>query len=157
MVHIKILALDQATKTTGYSIFDNKELIEYGVLEADKKEKNPIERMKQMCDKINNIIVKHHPDFIVFENVQFQNNYGTFQSLSQLQGIIMALLFEKDIGFCIIEPTAWKSVAGVKGRNRAEQKTSAIQIVKSRYNLDVSEDEADAILIGYWATKTLLK
>ena len=111
--------------------------------------------MKQMCDEIECIIEKYQPDFIVFENVQFQKNYGTFQHLSQLQGIIMALLFEKNIGFQIIEPTAWKSVAGVKGRKRTEQKSSAIQIVKDKYNLEVSEDEADAILIGFWAINKL--
>lgn len=152
---IKILALDQATKISGYSLFENKKLITYGTLEAEEKEKNPIERMKQMQDKIITLIDKFKPNFIVFEDTQFQNNYGTFQQLSQLQGVVMSILFDKDIGFEIIQPTAWKSATGVKGRKRIEQKSSAIQVVKDKYKVEVSEDEADAILIGVWAINNI--
>lgn len=153
----KILSFDQSTKITGYSIFNNNELDTYGLLESNKDESNPIERMKEMNDKIIALINDVNPDYIVFEQVQFQNNYGTFQQLSQLQGIIMAYLFKIDIGFNLIEPTAWKSCCGIKGRKRVEQKANTQKFVKDKYNIDVSEDEADAIGIGYWAIKSLKK
>lgn len=151
----KILALDQATKVSGYSVFNNKNLDTYGLLKVNEKEKNPIERMKEMNDKIIALIDGVKPDYIVFENVQFQNNYGTFQQLSQLQGVIMAFLFCKNIGFTVIEPSAWKSFCGIKGRKRIEQKANTQKFVKEKYKLDVSEDEADAIGIGYWAIHNL--
>lgn len=154
---IKILALDQSTKVTGYSTWQDKSLKEYGLLTANPKEKNPIERMREMYTKIVELINTYEPDFVVFEDVQFQNNYGTFQQLSQLQGILMALLFEKDIGFMTVEPTKWKSFCGVKGRKREEQKANCIQMVKTKYKIDVTEDEADAIGIGIWAVNNLLK
>ena len=147
----KILNLDQSTKITGYSVFINNNLDTYGLLFANEKEKNPIERMKEMNDKIIALIDNVKPDYIVFENVQFQNNYGTFQQLSQLQGVIMAYLFKINIGFNLIEPTAWKSCCGIKGRKRIEQKANTQKFVKERYKVDVSEDEADAIGIGYWS------
>jgi Holliday junction resolvasome RuvABC endonuclease subunit len=106
VIIIKILCLDQATKTSGYSVFENKKLITYGILQANENEKNPIERMKQMQDRINELIDKIKPSFIVFEDIQFQQNYGTFKQLAQLQGILMAKLFKLDIGFQIIEPSA---------------------------------------------------
>jgi len=152
---MKILCLDQATKISGYSVFKDSKLLKYGILNADEEEKNPIERMKQMNEKIIKLINSTKPSFVVFEDTQYQNNFSTFQQLSQLQGVIMAFLFEKNIGFSIIQPTAWKSVAGVKGRKRIEQKSSAIQIIKNTYNIDVSEDEADAILIGHWAIRNI--
>lgn len=151
----KILTLDQSTKITGYSIFKNKKLDTYGLLNANADEKNPIERMKEMNDKIIALIENVKPDYIVFEQVQFQNNYGTFQQLSRLQGIIMAYLFHIDIGFNLIEPTAWKSCCGIKGRKRVEQKANTQKFVLEKYNVDVSEDEADAIGIGYWAISNL--
>jgi len=152
---IKILTLDQATKTSGYSLFENKKLITYGILHAEEKEKNPIERMKQMNDEIIQLIDKHQPDFIVFENVQFQRNYGTFQQLSQLQGVVMAYLFKLNVGFQIIEPSAWKSFCGIKGRKREEQKKNTQAFVKTLYKVSVSEDEADAIGIGFWAINNI--
>lgn len=151
MSGIKILALDQATKISGFSIWEDKKLITYGILKANEDEKNPIERMKQMYDEIILLIDNNKPNFIVFENVQFQRNYGTFQQLSQLQGVIMAYLFKLDVGFQIIEPSAWKSFCGIKGRKREDQKKNTQIFVKSKYNIDVSEDEADAIGIGVWA------
>jgi len=151
----KILNLDQSTKITGYSIFNNNNLDTYGLLEANEKEKNPIERMKEMNDKIIALIENVKPDYIVFEQVQFQNNYGTFQQLSQLQGIIMAYLFKINIGFNLIEPTAWKSCCCIKGRKRVEQKLNTQKFVKEKYGFDVSEDEADAIGIGYWSMNNL--
>ena len=147
----KILNLDQSTKITGYSVFINNNLDTYGLLTANANEKNPIERMKEMNDKIIALINNVKPDYIVLEQVQFQNNYGTFQQLSQLQGVIMAYLFKINIGFNLIEPTAWKSCCGIKGRKRIEQKANTQKFVKERYKVDVSEDEADAIGIGYWS------
>ena len=157
MYIIKILSFDQSTKVTGYSLYNNSNLINYGTIQSNSTEKNPIERMKQMYDNIKQCLVKYNPDFVVFENVQFQKNYGTFQQLSQLQGVLMSLLFERNIGFHIIEPTAWKAFCGVKGRKRQEQKDNAIQLVKDRFKLSVSEDEADAILIGFWAINKILR
>jgi Holliday junction resolvasome RuvABC endonuclease subunit len=111
--------------------------------------------MKEMNDKIIALIKDVNPDYIVFEQVQFQNNHGTFQQLSQLQGIIMAYLFNINIGFTIIEPTAWKSCCKIKGRKRVEQKENTKIFVKEKYKAEVSEDEADAIGIGYWAIHNL--
>jgi crossover junction endodeoxyribonuclease RuvC len=150
VILIKFLCLDQATKISGYSVFEDKKLTTYGTLEVDQKEKNPIERMKQMYDRIIQLIDSVSPDFIVFENVQFQQNYGTFQQLSQLQGVIMGYLFKTNIGFEIIEPSAWKSFCLIKGRKREEQKKNTQIFVKNRYGLDCSEDIADAIGIGTW-------
>lgn len=151
MIKTTIINFDQATKITGYSIFKDGNLVTYGLLKVNKDEKNPIERMKEMNDKIIALIDDVKPDYIVFENVQFQNNYGTFQQLSQLQGIIMAYLFKLDIGFTIIEPSAWKAFCMIKGKNREQQKPNTIKFVKEVYKVDVSEDEADAIGIGHWS------
>ena len=152
---IKILCLDQATKISGYSLFENKKLITYGILQANEIEKNPIERMKQMNDRIIELIDNHKPDFIVFEDIQFQQNYGTFKQLGQLQGILLAYLFKLDVGFQIIEPSAWKSFCGIKGRKREEQKKNTQAFVKMKYKLDVGEDIADAIGIGVWAINNI--
>lgn len=113
--------------------------------------------MKQMNDKIIDLIDEVNPSFIVFEDVQFQRNYGTFKQLSQLQGVIMAYLFKLNIGFQIIQPSAWKSFCGIKGRKRIEQKENTQLFVRNKYNIKASEDEADAIGIGTWAINKILK
>ena len=148
---IIILNFDQATKISGYSLFENSELVAYGKLEVDKKEKNIIERMKQMISLIKLKIDEHKPDFIVFEDTQFQKSYKTYQELSQMQGVLMAYLFDLDIGFEIVSPGTWRSFSKIKGRKRIEQKTNTIQMIKDKYNLELSEDICDAIGIGLWS------
>lgn len=96
---IKILALDQSTKITGFSLYEDEQLALFGTLESDPKEKNPIERMKQQYDQIKELIKGVKPNYVFIEQVHFKRNYGTFQQLSQLQGIIIAYLLESNIGF----------------------------------------------------------
>ena len=57
------------------------------------------------------------------------------------------------MGHTVLAPSHWRSILkspfGIGfGRSRAEQKKSARGFVKDHYNIDVSEDEADAICIG---------
>ena len=152
---MKILALDQSTKVTGWSQWNKNELLKYGIVSSNIKENNPLKRMRKMYDEVGILINVKKPDFVVLEEVQFQNNYRTFSQLSQMQGVLFGLLFERNIGFTCVEATAWKRTFEVKGKNRAEQKASAIQRVKEVYGVSASEDEADAIGIGVWAVKNL--
>jgi len=107
--------------------------------------------MKQMRDKIIQLIEETKPNFIVFEGVQYQSNQLTYSQLSQLQGVIMGYLFDINIGFEIVKPSEWRSICGIKGRKRIEQKKNTQIFIKEKYKIDVDEDTADAIGIGYFA------
>ena len=144
------MALDQSTKITGYSVWENNNLVDYGVLEANTKEKNPVERMYQMYFLVKDLINKLQPNFVSIEGVQFQNNFATYGKLSQVQGIIISILFNINVPFIIVEPSVWKSFCGIKGRKRVEQKANTIVMVKDKFDIEVSEDIADAIGIGYY-------
>lgn len=157
---IKYIALDQATKYTGYSVWvlskkGELKLLEYGMLKANVKN-DVISRMREMYSDIKSLIFTHKPNYVFFEATQFQSNQRVYSALSQLQGIVMAILFEKDIGFSIIEPSSWKSYCGVTGRKREEQKAKSIAIASKQFGLsDLTDDVADAILIGYYGAHIL--
>lgn len=154
---MKILCYDQATSISGYSLFENGELIKYGLLKVDKSETNTLNRIKLMTDQIEKLTKKIKPDVVILENIQFQRNIATFKSLAQLQGMIMHFLNKLDICYWYIEPSAWKAFCKIKGRKRAEQKENTIKFVKEKYGIEVSEDEADAIGIGTWAVRNIQK
>lgn len=113
--------------------------------------------MRKMYFAVKQIIDIEKPDFVVIEAVQYQKNMRVFSQLSQLQGVLFSLFFELDIGFTIIEATAWKSFCKISGQKREEQKANTIQMVKDTYGIEVTEDEADAIGIGRWAVNNILK
>ncbi len=151
---MRILALDQSTKHTGWSLWQNKGLLKYGVLDTDEKA-SPFIRMQDMGKQISNLIRRAKPDHVVIEQVQFQRNYKVYSQLSQLQGVIMQILFERNIAFTLVEPTRWRAFDGIKNRRREETKAAAIQAVKDRFYIEVSEDTAEAIGIGLWAIENV--
>jgi Holliday junction resolvasome RuvABC endonuclease subunit len=152
---MRFLNLDQSTKISGFSVFDNTNLIDYGHVDSSIKKNLPLERMKKTSELIAGLIDKYKPDFVVLENVQFQQSYATYNQLSQLQGVLFKLLFDKKIPFTTVAPVTWKKFCGITGKRRAEQKENTIKMVKEKFKIDTTEDEADAIGIGLWSVNNI--
>ena len=52
-------------------------------------------------------------------------------------------------------PTAtWRSHCGVKGRSRVDKKRSMKELVKKWFDVQITDDEADAIGIGKYLSDT---
>lgn len=152
----RILALDQSSHKTGYSIYDGKELISYGVYETQNG--TQLERIVEVCDWLNSMINNWKPDLVAMEETQYNTTGGVghdvFKLLSQVMGAIMltAARNKCDVDSVLI-PT-WRHYCGVKGNKRTDQKRSAQLLVKKWYDVTVTDDESDAICIGkYFADK----
>ena len=86
------------------------------------------------------------------------NNVSTFQSLAQLQGALIETAYREGIAFQFLRPTEWRAICHfLKGKDnhREEQKKIAQKWVADTYGKKCTQDEADAICIGYAATKTV--
>ena len=153
----KILALDQAAVTTGWALFKNEELIDYGSFTVSKT--LPIEqRLHEIQDNIASIIYEHGAeddlDLIAFEGIQDQGNRETFRKLAMVQAAVLLLAYSLSIKTKVYSANSWRSILGGNfGRKREEQKEKAIQIVKEKYGIDVKSDIADAICIGLAAKR----
>lgn len=147
---MKILALDQSTNVNGYSIWNNDELSAFGHFKSQGEKS--ILKMEDIYLQIKELIKNNAPDYVVIEGVQFQKNYKVYSILSQLQGMLFSLFFQEDTPFFVVEPTSWKSFSKLNLKNkREEQKKEAIETVKNLFGKVVTEDEADAILLGRYA------
>jgi Holliday junction resolvasome RuvABC endonuclease subunit len=146
------IGLDQATHITGYSIFDDGELVYAGMFEATAEDE--IERDIEIKNWLIQLIVNWKPDIIGIEGIQLQeinNKYvgvTTYQTLALLQGILMATCVEEHMDYVICPQATWRSHCGVKGRTRADKKRSMQMKVKEWFDISVSDDVADAIGIG---------
>ncbi|MCM1418182.1 MAG: hypothetical protein NC202_05260 [Roseburia sp.] len=129
----------------------------YGAIDPDNKKGFVNDRLRSMFFKIREKVEEIDPDFVVMEGTQYQKNAQSFNILSKLQGIIMAILFVKDIGSYIVAPTCWKSFCGIQGQRRHEQKANTQAFVQEKYGLTATEDEADAIGIATWAAANVSK
>ena len=147
----RTLALDQASRTTGWAIYDNKTLIASGHFSIPAN-KIIQDRLKSFVIYLNDLIEKYHPEKIYYEGIQYQSNIETYKKLAYIQAMI--IYFSGSIPITELGPSHWRSVIkdkhGIKfGRSRVEQKQKAQEFVEQFFNKKVTEDEADAICLGY--------
>ena len=144
----RILALDQATHISGYAIFNNKDLIDYGYFEANSP--NDIERGVQVKQWMISLIDQFQIDFVGIEGIQYQTAAGvtTFETLARLQGILAATCVEEKVPYKIAPTNTWRVHCGVQGRTRPDRKRSMQRLVKEWFGISATEDECDAIGIG---------
>ncbi len=151
----RILALDAATNITGYAIFDNNDLVYYGIYKVDK-ELSTEARINTMKKWLIAAMEEWEPDFIGLEAIQLQafgngNNYQveTYRALARLQGVLLDAIFEASIDHDLVYATQWRKYCDVgNGTGRETKKKQAQDKVKLWYGQDCTQDEADAICIG---------
>lgn len=152
---MKVLAFDQASRTSGYSVFEDGKLITYGKFTYDDDDFGV--RLMHIRNKVISLIDTHNPDKIAFEDIQLQNNVvnnvDTFKKLAEVFGIIYELVTERNIPHDIVLASSWKSLLSIKGRERAEQKKNAQLWVQNTYGVSPTQDECDAICIGVYACR----
>lgn len=146
----KLLALDQSSHISGYSIFYDEKLETFGKFSFDDEDIG--ERLHKIRNKVKELIDTYDINEVAFEDIQLQNNVHnnvqTFKILAEVFGIIYELVTELEIPHTAILAGTWKSTLGIKGKNRVEQKRNAKAFVNEKYNIKATQDEADAICIG---------
>lgn len=147
------LALDQAMKISGFAIYKEDKLIDYGTFSIPSAK--PIEQRLQLFIKeLNNLMNKHNVSEVFFEDIQLQNgNAETYKKLAYIQAACMIWCYNNNLKYTILSPSHWRSVLKKEynfafGRAREEQKKKAIEFCKEYMNVEVESDAADAILIG---------
>lgn len=147
----KLLALDQSSIITGYAIFEDDKLIHYGKFKAEDSDIG--QRLVYIKKQIQKLIEDNNIDEVVFEDIQFQNNVvnnvQTFKILAEVFGVIYEFLSEKNIKNSSVLASSWKSTLGIKGKNRPEQKRNAQDFILNTFKIKPTQDECDAICIGY--------
>lgn len=147
---MNLLALDQASHTTGYAVFvDNKPIV---ISHFNAKGKDIGNRLVSIRQNILNLIKEYDIDTVAFEDIQLQNNVvqnvKTFKMLAEVYGVIEETLKEIEIDYYIVPPTVWKATVKIAGKGREKEKLLAQKYVAETYNMQCTEDEADAACLG---------
>ena len=154
---MRILALDQSSRVSGWALFDGNELIEYGKFDLSK-EPDIGERLHQARYIVQDIINKLNVDKVILEDIymdgQRVNNVQTFKILAEVFGVLYELCIDMNIPVEAVLAGTWKSTLGIKGKTRPEQKRAAQAWVAENYGIKAVQDIADAICIGSHYLKT---
>lgn len=153
-----ILGIDASTSATGYSIFDNGKLIDYGCIYCDNIDL--YERIFYMTKEIKKILEQYNEiDQIAMEEVLPEksgnrSNPRVYKALMYLQASISFLIYKEypSISITFLIPGHWRKICGIKTSSkikREELKKEDIQFVLDEFNLKVTDDEADAIGVAF--------
>lgn len=115
---MRVLAFDMATHKTGWCFFEDGTLIQYGLIEADKKEKDFRKRIIDIFTEIRNLIKDFSPDIIVIEEVPIYNEAGAY--LLVMQGYMVCVANENKKPLVLYRPTEWRKKIGILGNNGRE-------------------------------------
>lgn len=122
----KILSLDQSTSKTGFAIFEDNKLIEYGVIRPSKKinDNNMISVFLKIVKKVEEV----KPDIVLLEDVYLKKgktfNIQTHKTLSNLQGMLISYFILNQIEYSIIHPSTWKNK--VVGKKKVSKRRNSI-------------------------------
>lgn len=141
-----LLALDQASAVTGYAIFEDGKIINYGTFSADDERiaARLVKIKKNVLDLISNFNITR----VALEDIQLQQNVETYKALAQVLGVLTETFEEIGMPYEIVYSSSWKSTLRIKGAKRAEQKRNAQAYVLNTYNIKAKQDACDAICIG---------
>ncbi len=163
-----LISIDGSTTNTGIAIFniDTEELVNYSHIkpENDKKfdkKTNMDNRIKMMIKDITTILNKYNPRDIAMEDTYGAKDMYAYKKLCHLQGLLLSYSITNNISMEFYTPLFWRKKIGIpitkdkKRLKRNDFKTLAVEIVREKYNIDVTEDEAEAICIGLARIKEL--
>lgn len=146
-----VAGIDASTNKTGISVFKDGEYVWHTLLDFHK-EKDAYKRIPIMADQICQYLNRYgHIDTIIMEKSILKTNIDTVQKLSNIAGAIMLYAYQNKAEFKHPLPTEWRKKIGIEQSNKIKRevlKLEAIKAVKQEYGLDVTDDEAESILIA---------
>jgi Holliday junction resolvasome RuvABC endonuclease subunit len=163
---LRVLAMDDATETSGWSLFDGDKLVAAGAIHMGQN--TAVARIAGVRQWLLSAIEKWQPDKVAIEDIQLQsfynqkkgedsNNVKLFKTLAHLQGVLLNTLYEQKIECIVVHVSTWRSYCGITAKTRTDQKNSAKIKVKMWYDANVTDDVAEAICLGKYIAEKYVK
>lgn len=145
-----LLALDQASKTTGWAVYIDGKLHAWDKFTFEDEDFG--KRLVKIRNRVIEIIQQYEVNEAAIEDIQLQNSVGnnvvTYRALAEVRGVLEELFTELKIPYKVVFSGTWKSALGIKGARSAEQKRAAQAYVLETHNIKAIQDTCDAICIG---------
>lgn len=160
------MGLDASTKCSGWCIFDDDKLIEYGKISPDDNSLTWRERIIWMMHQVALIIKRYNVEELIAETpVKTTKNVNTLEQLFSLHGAILGIATVLHIKFVPVDVNQWRKSLGLLkdipkdvSDKRAVLKKRSIEMANDIYNLDLvwksssskfnDDDISDSILIA---------
>lgn len=148
---MRVCGIDASTNKTGVSLFIDGEYCGHVLIDLHKI-KDSYVRVPKMMQEIKRTLDDFSPDIVVMEECLLKTNISTVKLLSYLAGAIISWSTDNNVEFRFKMPAEWRKECGlIQGPKvqREKLKQEAIDLVKRKFNIEVTDDEAEGILIAY--------
>jgi len=151
---MRTLALDVSTVATGWAVFEDDKLIDWGVINPNSE---LLEGSKAyfVSQTVAVVMEVYRPDEVTIEDTFFLKNVNTLKVLNRIAGQIQHAWFKfsgKEAVF-YMAMTARKDFPGLKGNSEKEEIVAAVNKQffsrKKVENQLTDHNVADAIVLGY--------
>lgn len=138
------LAIDPASKSTGWSLFQGKKYVASGTV-AVVKSHTPRERIFEMYMRYANIQLPYLPDEVHIEYVRYPVHKTVIASVWAIGCAMLSLGVDyHEIYLDTLNPKTWQGHCGVKKNKRSEVTECGAKLSKYLNKVD-SDDELEAI------------
>lgn len=160
---MKIMGVDASTSSTGWSLFVDVELKDYGVIKGVGSGWR--EKLYSQTDTFLEIIRKYKPSLVVMEDVPLKkSNTQALVILGATQGLYYGMLRPVAQEIRFVNPSEWRAAIGIfdgtkEGMKRDILKKHSVEKANKLFQLDLryvspsskfnEDDISDAILIAY--------
>ena len=150
------VSLDISTSSTGYAVYEKDVLISSGVIQP--KGKLAKDRFPGMVHTITDVLEQNHPSKIIVEGFFCANSFASVEYILKIHGVVEAWAAMNGVNRVVLSPSSWRKTLGFptskkgqpKGTARKEAKQMSILFAGNLLDrAPISDDEADAICLGY--------
>ena len=148
---MKILGIDPGYSRCGWAVINDEHgvvtALAFGCIETSVGTETA-QRLREVSDRIADLLLKHHPDRVAIERLFFQTNAKTAISVAEARGVILATCARA--GITIVEKTPNEIKLAVTGSGAADKK-QVLKMVMAICHLTEPpkpDDTADAIAIA---------
>lgn len=148
---MKVLGIDPGTATTGWAVVAKEggqvRLISCGAIITSKL-KDQGERLAEIYEKIDKIIVKYKPECVAIERLFFNKNLKTALTVGQTHGVVRLAAWKR--GIVGVEYTPLQVKMAITGYGRADKEQIQYMVTKLlKLKIKESQDDtADAMAIA---------
>ncbi len=146
-----VLGIDPGTAITGYGLIretvDGLQIVDYGAIRTPKD--LPLsERLLLLHEKLNEIILLHHPQTGAVEKLFFQRNVTTALSVGHARGVVLLAMAQAGIPVYEYTPMQVKeAVVGYGGADK-RQVQEMIKALLAMEEIPQPDDAADALAVA---------
>jgi crossover junction endodeoxyribonuclease RuvC len=147
-----VLGIDPGTATTGYGLVEedrNGDLhaVAYGIVATDPK-LNAGDRLLEINDRINELILLHRPESGAVEKLFFQKNVSTAIAVGQARGVILLAFARTQTPVHEYTPNEVKQSVTGYGAAEKRQVQEMVRTILNLAELPKPDDAADALAIA---------